>query len=49
MEMSHDEAGETSRGQLINHERPSQPDSLLDPKGCQLELGTLSFTALVVG
>ena len=35
--MSQDDAGETSPGQILGFERPPQPDSPLDPKGCRRE------------
>ena len=40
--MSQDDAGETSPGQILACERPPQPDSPLDTKGCRWEPGALS-------
>lgn len=36
--MSQDEAGRTSRGQIMDQERPSQPDSPLDPRAASWSL-----------
>lgn len=47
--MSQGETGETSRDQIMDRERPSQPESPLGPKGCWLESGTLSSIPLAAG
>lgn len=47
--MSQDDAGETSPGQILGRERPPQPDSPLDRKGCRREPGALSSAPLVGG